>query len=162
MESHRNGSGHEHFDDVSKAPRAWRCDFALTPSVPAPVGNVDETSLRPRRPTTSSFKKGESLDTKQIGKPFDPSQTEISFAAFQSTDIGPVISENVSEGLLGQTAVPTDRCQIAAEDPLQFSLGHPVIVRDCYLTVYRLISSVAASRAALGNLADQRSGGSST
>lgn len=82
------------------------------------------------------------------GDPLDALQRQIPLSSLDAAHVGPMDLKDIGEGLLAQSAGLSNRPQVPADGALQVSFGHRHTVPVCYLTVYRLISSVAALRSA--------------
>lgn len=78
------------------------------------------------------------------GDSFDALEGEVALASLDTAHVGPMDLKDIGEGLLAQSAGLSNRPQVPADGALQVSFGHRHTVPVCYLTVYRLISSVAA------------------
>lgn len=86
----------------------------------------------------------ERVDGDLGGDPLDTLQGQVPFASFDAAHVGPMDLKDIGEGFLAQSAGISYRPQVPADGALQVSFGHRETVPVCYLTVYRLISSVAA------------------
>lgn len=91
---------------------------------------------------------GKRIDVDLGGDSLDAPQRQIPFSSLDTAHVRPVDLEHVGEGLLAQSASLSNRAEVPADSALQVSFGHRHTVPVCYLTVYRLISSVAALRSA--------------
>lgn len=78
------------------------------------------------------------------GKPLDALERQVALSALDPTHVGPVDAKDVGEGFLAEAARLPVGAQVQADGALQVSFGHGLNLARCYLTVYRLISSVPA------------------
>ncbi len=76
------------------------------------------------------------------GEPLDALERQVALPALDAAHVRAVDTEDIGEGLLAEAAGLPVGPQVQADDALQVSFGHGLNLARCYLTVYRLISSV--------------------
>lgn len=86
------------------------------------------------------------VNAQPLGVALQCLEGDVSLTTFEATDVGPVDAEDIGEGLLGEAAFFPVLTEVPTECLLEFSLHGSQEFWDCYLRVYRLISSIARER----------------
>jgi hypothetical protein len=83
------------------------------------------------------------IDVQSLGNAFDCLKGQVAFATFKAPEVGPVPGQDFSEGFLGETpASPGVASDSLQQSPASRPESSSYTVTKCYLTVYRLITSV--------------------
>lgn len=83
----------------------------------------------------------EGINADLVGDALQALEGEVAFATFDAAHVGAVVTEDVGEGFLAEATGLAVGPEVAAQGALQVSL-HGCNITKCYLTVYRLMSSV--------------------